>query len=53
MIRTKEQLAEEIIRLEIECGKIVAQAGGKILGSNLFPKYLKITRKLQKLRDQL
>lgn len=53
MIRTKEQLSEEIIRLEIECSKIVAQAGGKILGSNLFPKYLKITRKLQKLRDQL
>jgi tryptophanase len=39
--RTREQLSEEIMRLEIEAGKIVAQAGGHandIYGSNLFPK---------------
>lgn len=56
MKRTIEQLSQEIQRLEIEAGKIVAQAGGhinNIYGSNLFPKYLKITRKVQKLRDQL
>ena len=53
MIRTREQLVAEIIRLEIECSKIVAQADGKILGHNLFPKYLKISRKVQKLQNQL
>ena len=53
MKRTREQLVEEIIRLEIECGKIVAQAGGSIYGSNLFPKYLKLSRKVQKLQNQL
>ena len=55
-ILTREQKSEEIMRLEIEAGKIIAQAGGQvndIYSSNLFPKYLKITRKVQKLRDQL
>ena len=55
-ILTREQKSEEIMRLEIEAGKIVAQAGGQvndIYSSNLFPKYLKITRKVQKLRDSL
>ena len=52
-IRTREQKSEEIMRLEIEASKIMVQAGGNIYGSNLFPKYLKITRKIQKLRDQL
>ena len=52
-IRTREQLVEEIIRLEIECSKIVAQAGGTIYGSNLFPKYSKVSRKVQKLQAQL
>jgi hypothetical protein len=53
MKRTREQLVEEIMRLEIECSKIVAQAGGSIYGSNLFPKYLKLSRKVQKLQNQL
>ena len=53
MKRTREQLVEEIMRLEIECSKIVAQAGGSIYGSNLFPKYLKLSRKVQKLQSQL
>jgi hypothetical protein len=53
MKRTREQLVEEIIRLEIECSRIVAQAGGSIYGSNLFPKYLKLSRKVQKLQNQL
>ena len=55
-ILTREQKSEEIMRLEIEAGKIIAQAGGQvndIYSSNLFPKYLKITRKVQKLRDSL
>ena len=54
-IRTREQLVEEIIRLEIECSKIVAQAGGmsNIYDSDLFPKYLKLSRKVQKLQAQL
>jgi hypothetical protein len=52
-ILTREQKSEEIMRLEIEASKIVHQAGGSIYGSNLFPKYLKITRKVQKLRDSL
>jgi hypothetical protein len=53
MIRTRAQLVEEIMRLEIECSRIVAQAGGTIYGSNLFPKYLKVSRKIQKLQAQL
>ena len=53
MKRTREQLVEEIMRLEIECSRIVAQAGGSIYGSNLFPKYLKLSRKVQKLQNQL
>jgi hypothetical protein len=56
MKRTREQLSEEIMRLEIEASKIMVQAdgqGGHIYSSNLFPKYLKIIRKIQKLRDQL
>ena len=53
MKRTRAQLVEEIMRLEIECSKIVAEAGGTIYGSNLFPKYLKLSRKVQKLQAQL
>ena len=53
MIRTTEEKASEIMRLEIEASKIQQQAGGSIYGSNLFPKYLKIVRKIQKLRDLL
>lgn len=51
--KTQEKLVKEIQDLEIEAGKLLTQAGGKILGSNLFPKYLKLTRKIQKLRNQL
>lgn len=52
-VMTREQRSQKIIELEIEASKLEQQAGGKILGSNLFPKYLKLTRKIQKLRDQL
>jgi hypothetical protein len=54
-ILTREQKSAEIMRLEIEASKIQQQAGGggSIYGSNLFPKYLKIMRKIQKLRDSL
>ena len=53
MVRTREQLVEEIHRLEIEASRLEAEAGGSIYGSNLFSKYLKIIRKVQKLRNQL
>lgn len=56
MKRTKEQLIEEIQRLEIAASKLTAEAGNSvhsIYSSSLFPKYLKIIRKVQKLRDQL
>jgi hypothetical protein len=53
---TREDTVEEIMRLEIEVSKLEHRAGGRngsIYGSNLFPEYLKIMRKLQKLRDSL
>ena len=53
MTMTREEKSAEIMRLEIEVSKLEHQAGGSIYGSNLFPKYLKIMRKLQKLRDSL
>lgn len=53
MKRTREQLVEEIIRLEIECSKMIAQAGGTIYGADTFPQYLKLSRKVQKLQAQL
>lgn len=56
MIMTREEKSAEIMRLEIEVSKLERQAGGKngsIYGSKLFPEYLKIMRKLQKLRDSL
>jgi hypothetical protein len=52
-VLTREEKSAEIMRLEIEASKLVQQAGGSIYGSNLFPKYLKLTRKIQKLRDSL
>jgi hypothetical protein len=52
-VLTREQKSQEIMRLEIEASKIQQQAGGSIYSSNLFPKYLKIIRKIQKLRDSL
>ena len=52
-ILTREQKSELIMSLEIEASKIQQQAGGSIYSSNLFPKYLKIMRKIQKLRDSL
>lgn len=51
--KTKEQLVKEILDLEIESGKLEAQAGCSIQDSKLFSKHLKIIRKLQKLRNQL
>ena len=52
-ILTREQKSQKIMELEIEASKIVQQASGNIYGSNLFPKYLKLVRKIQKLRDSL
>lgn len=52
-VMTREQKSAKIMELEIEASKLEQQAGGKILSSNLFPKYLKIVRKIQKLRDSL
>ena len=52
-ILTREQKSEEIMRLEIEASKLEHLAGGSIYSSNLFPEYLKIIRKVQKLRDSL
>jgi hypothetical protein len=52
-VLTREQKSEKIMQLEIEASKIHQQSGGNIYGSNLFPKYLKIMRKIQKLRDSL
>ena len=53
MKRTREELVEEIMRLEIECSKLEEQAGGNIYESNLFNEYLKLSRKVQKLQNQL
>lgn len=52
-ILTREQKSQKIMELEIEAGKLEQQAGGSIYGSDLFPKYLKLVRKIQKLRDSL
>jgi hypothetical protein len=55
-MKTKDQLIQDIMNLEIEASKLVAQAGGNICniyGSNLFNQYLKLTRKIQKLRNKL
>jgi hypothetical protein len=52
-ILTREQKSQKIMELEIEASKIVQQASGSIYSSNLFPKYLKLVRKIQKLRDSL
>ena len=52
-MKTKDQIIKEIQELELEAGKLIAQIGGNIYGSNLFPKYLKLTRKIQKLRNKL
>ena len=55
MVRTGEQLVEEIHRLEVEASRLEAEAGGNgnICVANTFPQYLKIIRKVQKLRNQL
>jgi hypothetical protein len=45
MIRTTEEKAAEIIRLEILLGTIDQKAN--------FNQYLKVLRKIQKLRDSL
>ena len=53
MVRTREQLVEEIHRLEVEASRLEAEAGGNICYANTFPQYLKINRKVQKLRNRL
>ena len=50
-ILTREQKTQEIMRLEIEIGKLEKEQGG--VYGNLFPKILKLTRKLQKVRNSL
>jgi hypothetical protein len=52
-VLTREEKSAKIMELEIEASKLVQQAGGKILGSNLFPKYLKLVRKIAKIRNSL
>lgn len=48
---TLEQKVQEIMRLEIEIGKLEKQQGCRY--GDLFPKILKLTRKLQKMRNSL
>ena len=48
---TREEKVQEITRLEIEISKLEQQQGGSY--GDLFPKILKLTRKLQKIRNSL
>jgi hypothetical protein len=50
-VKTQEQKVAEIQELEIAIAKLEKEQGCKY--GNLFPKILKLTRKMQKLRDQL
>jgi hypothetical protein len=50
-ILTREQKVEKINELEIEIGKLEKEQACRY--GNLFPKILKLTRKLQKLRNSL
>ena len=50
-VKTTEQKVAEIQELEIAISKIQRMQGGQY--GHLFPKILKLTRKMQKLRDQL
>ena len=45
MIRTREQVSEEIMRLEIQLSKMNREAN--------FNEYSKVLRKIQKLRSSL
>jgi hypothetical protein len=51
-MKTKEQIVEEIQQLELEIGLLLEQQGGSRYGHQ-FPKILKLTRKVQKLRNKL
>lgn len=51
--KSRDQLVAEIMALELEAGALERQAGGSIYQSNLFNQYLKISRKMAKLRSQL
>ena len=48
---TTDQKVQEIMRLEVEIGKLERDQGCRY--GDLFPKILKLTRKLQKIRDSL
>ena len=48
---TQEQKVQEIMRLEIEISKLEKEQGGRY--GDLFPKILKLTRKMQKIRNSL
>lgn len=50
-ILTREQKIAKINELEIEIGKLEKEQGCRY--GYLFPKILRLTRKLQKLRDLL
>jgi hypothetical protein len=50
-VKTTEQKVAEIQDLEIAISKIQLMQGGPY--GHLFPKILKLTRKMQKLRNQL
>ena len=50
-MKTQEQRVAEIQELEIAIAKLEKEQGGKY--GDLFPKILKLTRKMQKLRNQL
>lgn len=52
-VLTREQKSAKIMELEIEASKLERQASGKIMNSPLFNQYLKLIRKVQKLRDSL
>jgi len=48
---TLEQKVQEIMRLEIEISMLEKEQGCRY--GDLFPKILKLTRKLQKIRNSL
>jgi len=48
---TREEKVQEITRLEIEISKLEQQQGCRY--GDLFPKILKLTHKLQKIRNSL
>lgn len=53
-MKTAQQVVDEIQKLELEIGKLIEEQAEKTyLTCNNYPKILKLTRKVQKLRDKL